>query len=1176
MQDAGQSSSDAASVAAPVAAPASAPVSAASSVPWQTILIVAIIVVVVALLVVLFLWWRRRRKQAPPADPGPSLGHRLESVWRPFYRELPHHARYYPTVVVMGEAGAGKSVAIDAGVGWRGQASEYLPSRTDSGLLQLYAGPGVLAQELSAPLLYDTSRDARRALGKMWRRLRHAPVTAVVVLDASTLTTMTPDAASELAHLIRGKLALLQRRSRHTPDIRLCLTHLDQVIGYADLAQLLRESGGRLDRPPEDQPNATDEQRLARLLAPFEGYLSLALTRRVPDVFARVVGFYRRAPELMSRLLPLLRTLAGDDPFAARYRIEGLYFGGLRAEQRIGDPFAVDRVSVLDSLAAARRRVRLACGLAMGVFGLLLALLFGWHDSRIGDAEAAVAGLEDVAARYRPTPNAAAVEGLAGAVDAAQTRTREALEGVKRSEILWLPLTFQARKADTRRRFVTALRAAHVLPRVVKPVDRPALIYAVALLYAARDNSLGALIRPAAGDWGQLLDLPVRAVDDYVAYSDQPFSEPVTLPSPLPAGGDAPVAWRRFLSSLSRALKQRVLVPDELERLQDSLPALAPVDRYDLLARTVAVMAEEESLPVRVAPLLNDLQPVSRWAEANHATLESLRAMVRGARIEVPDVTGWHLTRLATGLSGLAGEPRPAPETYELTLLDHDYSFSTDAWTDLILRSRAELMVTNFRRDVMHSGRSPFFPGAGRGGLGLALADEADLYTEQAFSEYVAPALRAFGQLEGVPLDEEGQRSLARYLEASVDDYVDAYRRELDAYYQSYRFAAGSLDELYFELDEMVQPSSGFLEFLRTVRDRASLPLEDGALFARVGSGLALYQPVVAVTAEKDGEMPGLAPYLEIISGVVALLEEGTAGEESGLELMPPGALALATLQGTEKDRRAQVTGWLDASKIDRSLRRPFSEPMGVLYRRGYDDIEAAVVRTWENELKPQVTPLFGRFPFARDADEEVDPAQLEALLQRGKGSFWQDFDATVAVACVYDQRNTRWRFRPELDPPRGMLGLVNDLWRLSQTLWDQDGNPQPLAIPITPVPLPIDEVDGRLATVAFLNAGASSVYGFNQKPERQTLSLRWWEQGIASVGVRMEAPDATGQVRHRAIEVSDSAWSFYTLLTRSDSLVRRRASWHVPVISGEDGSLTVSFAFSSDPWALFEVQRPR
>ncbi len=215
---------------------------------------IALLVIIALAIVIVIL----RRRRARGTASGPSASQRMESVWKPFYRSLPRHARHFPTVIVMGEAGAGKSRLIDTHVNWRGQSHQFLPGAAQGDLLQIYLGPDTIVHELSASLLHDTSAGARRALSRLWRRLGRGPAVVVVVVNAQDLAMPRPDALRSLAQLVRGKLRVIA--ARRPVELRICMTHLDQVPGYQELAYVL---GARIRGLALDQVGQRT-QRLGR------------------------------------------------------------------------------------------------------------------------------------------------------------------------------------------------------------------------------------------------------------------------------------------------------------------------------------------------------------------------------------------------------------------------------------------------------------------------------------------------------------------------------------------------------------------------------------------------------------------------------------------------------------------------------------------------------------------------------------------------------------------------------------------------------------------------------------------------------------------------------------------------------------------------------------------------
>jgi hypothetical protein len=287
-----------------------------------------------------------------------------------------------------------------------------------------------------------------------------------------------------------------------------------------------------------------------------------------------------------------------------------------------------------------------------------------------------------------------------------------------------------------------------------------------------------------------------------------------------------------------------------------------------------------------------------------------------------------------------------------------------------------------------------------------------------------------------------------------------------------------------------------------------------------------------------------------------------------------------------DKDRLAQVSGWLTGANVERNLHAPFLAPVEAVYALGTSAINRAIGQAWSNELSPLIAPVLVKFPFHAGARGDVATADLEAVLRaQGKqpGSFWTTFQRWLAPLTV--SRSGRYQWLGGVSGSAGILATINDLARLSRALWDADGNPSALPIEITPQPLDASPAGGRVPTLAYLRSGASAVYAFNQRPGPSTLALQWWDQGVSSLIIKMSKPGTTDTATY-SIDESESPFSFFRLLCRARRPGAQRAQatgatceprrgprvWDIPL----DGAATrsVTLTLDTDPWALFQIGR--
>ncbi|MGH7297345.1 MAG: hypothetical protein ACRELB_20575, partial [Polyangiaceae bacterium] len=251
----------------------------------------------------------------------------LARVWKEFLKQIPSEFRRsilaYPTVVVMGEAGSGKSSLIGKATDWKGQAAQFYPSYTADPSLQIYLGSRTLVEEIPAALLFDVKPAARASLIKHWKPLfKHRDPIVVITLSASALRSATPDSLRTLAQMIRGKVNVISRLRKKPVKIRIVLTHMDQVDGYLAFSQFLERQG----IPVRLDIGESAAKSLDTLLVPYEKYLPLALTTLQSKAYLKVLTFLSKAPATFAFLGILLDTLRAADPLSAEPEISELYF----------------------------------------------------------------------------------------------------------------------------------------------------------------------------------------------------------------------------------------------------------------------------------------------------------------------------------------------------------------------------------------------------------------------------------------------------------------------------------------------------------------------------------------------------------------------------------------------------------------------------------------------------------------------------------------------------------------------------------------------------------------------------------------------------------------------------------------------------------------------------------
>ena len=338
----------------------------------------------------------------------------------------------------------------------------------------------------------------------------------------------------------------------------------------------------------------------------------------------------------------------------------------------------------------------------------------------------------------------------------------------------------------------------------------------------------------------------------------------------------------------------------------------------------------------------------------------------------------------------------------------------------------------------------------------------------------------------------------------------------------------------------------------------------------------------------EDDQNKGLEPYLESIAKLAAELDSNwgpapgkgadkATEKKSSLpdQLGPLGKSALRMAREdseAEPSPRQSAEVFLDKAGLIGSMRRPFIEPFDAVFKRGSQEVESALAQHWEKETVAMVTPLFERFPFNQAAEREVAPVELD-LISESSGAFFADVRSFYDYAIAQQGGNyvNRRGALGSFALPKDLLPTVNRVAKLARLLFDGKGARQPLRLSVRGVPGK-RAGDGKSVqpTMGFLQLGKTSVFGFNQRATGEQISIDWWNQGVAVVGIESTA-GRSGRRHTQTIEVADSSWSLFRLLQKSTVEGDGESTWRI----NDDGAgevQVIRFAIQPDPWSLFRI----
>lgn len=476
-------------------------------------------------------------------------------------------------------------------------------------------------------------------------------------------------------------------------------------------------------------------------------------------------------------------------------------------------------------------------------------------------------------------------------------------------------------------------------------------------------------------------------------------------------------------------------------------------------------------------------------------------------------------------------------------------------------------------RDLLASSGNP----CGEPGMPVELSDP---YNKADFERKEKPPRLAFDKAAAVaklPAPELGRMTAAMLDSTRV--YARAYRDKLQAAFVSYGVRADSVAELHAAVIEMMLVDSLFQTHLRKIADNANLGELPRPYFDPLVENLAPFRPLIRLaTLTKDGQYAELEPYRTLLAQLAGALDSANA-PEGGTDLplreaiSGAGRVALAMLAEEESSPLIATQRWLDKAGIMPALRGPFLAPMRRALCLGKQSVERTVDKRWAKVRKELVKPLYSRFPFERDASEDVPLAALE-IIHPKEGTLWRFVreDLAALVQIQTDGRVSSKRLPGgTLKLPADMLPILNHLQQLSRKLWDgKEGARRPLELHVRPLLLG-GRVGPYLVSRAFLSVGGSAAVSYNQMPAERPLLVTWWNQENASAGVDLAPPESAARL-HASVDETKSAWSFYRLLRRGSLSADNVATFDIPVqLPITERRVTVKFEFAENPFALFQ-----
>ena len=692
------------------------------------------LVVIVSLSALVWTQLSKRQRQRGSQDGAAGLtANTLRQLWEQFLARLPRGPRAlvarYPSVVVFGPTGSGKSQVIRSFVDWQGQSSQFLPSLIDNPLAQIYLGHRLLVEELGAQILHNNAPVVQEALRRLWAPLckERAPM-ALVTLKLPTLERSSPEERAELGYQLRGKLALLGKLVGGAVEVRVVLTHMDQVPGFVSFARFCAAHQIPLSLPIAGATQVKDVATAAEALAK---YLPLALTKLDAAEYRQVVTFLKEVPRVALALEGLLLPLLEWSVSSAAPSVDRLYLFSTTDGAHGSNPFAGRRVQPISGLAARLKAILppwlrgaqwhlLAASGILALAAIVIISSAVRHGRAIRRASEAVETFAETVHRAQVTLGDVRES---PAVRTASHEAREALDVLNVTEGTWAihNVLYRGSRMLVKDKFLETTRNAYFLPllgRFGAQRDTERTLHTLAVIYAARDNALGSLVNSELRDIANSLEISDAVITDYINMSEQGWQSAAAVPwqrllSGAPPAAAQPQTWLRFFREVQQAYRLQGVTPEQLRQLQQSsAPLLRVADAVRgkrKLAQMLNAIAEESPLveiEQRVGAHHPELAP-KEWLRDQQAAISGILRLIHDTDQATVRAGQMSLVQVLRLLTDLDTRKQSEDHVFQFEIEEQSFSFSQRAWQDILLRGRNQLVLGALYKGSDVSGIAP-------------------------------------------------------------------------------------------------------------------------------------------------------------------------------------------------------------------------------------------------------------------------------------------------------------------------------------------------------------------------------------------------------------------------------------------------------------------------------------
>lgn len=1108
---------------------------------------------------------------------------KLHRVWEKFLKQIPHEFRSviktHQHFLLLGDEKSGKTELVHGIVEQSQNIYPFEVEYEKDENLQFYLGPKQIIQEISLKVMKDRTIKLRRNLIHLWKRLfvKEPPI---VVITRNPWAEQSKDVReiNKTARLIAGKLTLLAELCKAPIKVRVALTHLDKLGGYLEFAHFLKQHNIPFRIPLTT--NFENEAIKNALLAFRNDHLSLILTSCSAQNFTKILEMFDQLSKLFPLIEEFLRALTSENT-STKVELEFLtLFSNFESYTAFSsfDWKQIGPSSLFNRHPMLKHQIASACFLLI-CSGLILNNFFRDHH-QINLSKKGIDSLVFLQQRVF-------VEEIIPQIEQVnQARPQECY-------LPFLPRFYKKELRETNQHLADRVRK-HILEPSLRRIllqEKSELrtIYMLGLLHASKDNLLGEHILKNLSDWANTLYLDESLIKAYVFSNFSVSNQSITIDYLDKINASTAISdlksWDNFLTHFQDLINQPVFTGHRLEDVRKE--AFSLLEYYREIKNDEHAFVICNQLREKKSPVLHDFEKnvkALKWIEDHSIELEAFLVFICQTSPDIPNLANLNISQFFVKLKEISDFQDEKEHEFQFPLNDRLYSFKKSKWIKISVSHIVERLINQYtvennggRGEIFfrntpeiaplkiesHRNEFPYFSEP-------VIIDGR--YTRLAFERNVRYTTESLlGLLESLPINAEDRDRFRKFIKDEVISYVKEYQKNYERLYASSNIRTSNLEEIKETLKKISSSTSSFQHFLNTMTHHTEI-FSEPTTCLETFDGLDNFYFLKSIMNQAKNKETPLQGYQTLIQKILddlnANIIQKNVSNSLDDYLSPAARIAFSILRNDVDSYPNQIIENLITIGVPADYRALFLSPVMQIYQIGIKDLKKGISKLWVESLQPQIDFLFTKKPFNPDGAFAVSVEELSFFLSP-RGEFWGTIKQITEPASI--SQNGMWypSSSSDLQLDKDFYQVVNRLAKVSNLLWDQEGNPQCIHLMIRSLPFEKKENLYPVPILSYLITGEETFHNFNQNPAWHPIKVAWWKPN--SSAIIMELMNKKEDRFHREVKATNILWSFFELLCKGEKKESNTWQWKLPNPFGQDVS-TVSLEFQVNPWDLFQI----